>query len=161
MSHRSWQAFSRHLQGEIDKDPRLLNLSGGSTGRGGLIRLKPPPPPQKVCRLIGITNCIMVTAIQLMRLFNNAMTASKICGSTKAKMVHIWSNLRQSLHTDSLLAQSFPMVLTSVTSRFSYLVRQCLYDYLLIINYYSSIENLFYINLQLSSLELQYLAVWF
>jgi len=46
--------------------------------------------PPKVCGLIGLNNCIVVTAIQLMRLFRNAMTVSKIFSSTEAKMVHIW-----------------------------------------------------------------------
>jgi len=63
--------------------------------------------PQKVCGLIGLKNVIMVKAIQLMRLFRNAMTVSKIFSSTEAKMVHIWPNLR-SLYTDSSRTYSFP-----------------------------------------------------
>jgi len=65
--------------------------------RGANRALAPPKldlAPQKVSWLIGLKICIMVTAIQLMRLLRNAMTVSKIFSSTEAKMVHIWPNLR-------------------------------------------------------------------
>jgi len=66
---------------------------------GGANRALAPLPkldlaPQNVCGLIGLKNCIMVITIQLMRLFRNTMTVSKIFSSTEAKMVHIWPNLR-------------------------------------------------------------------
>jgi len=80
-------------------------------GGGGANRALAPPKlvlaPQKVCGLIGLKTCILVTALQLMRLFRNAMTVSKIFSSIEAKMVHIWPNLRYSLYTDSSLAYSF------------------------------------------------------
>jgi len=80
--------------------------------------------PKKVCGLIGLKNCIMVTTIQLMRLFRNTMTVSKIFSSAEAKMVHIWPNLRYSPFTQTHRLHIRSLVLTSALETMTYSRRQ-------------------------------------